>query len=172
MDARCLLTAVLALAAPVASACSFSVTHSLYVNVVRLEGPRIEGLTWFRVYNILGYEGDDRVLVSRLSEGRRYPVAKWDNGQICSFDASGKEHCKPNTPGIGINLEGHFGDWLPASNRRDDLKKMFLPIVVETGGREIGMTLRSWPVRSNRELRSLIYNKVDPCDQINGEEEG
>ena len=172
MHARFALHAALMLAAPVATACSISVTHYLYVNVVRLEGPEVAGLRWIRVYNILDYEGDQRVLVSGQREGRRYPLAKWENGQECSYDEAGAERCEPNGPFRGINLEGRFGDWTAASDRRDDLKKLFLPIVVEIGGREIQMTLRSWPVRNNRELQSELHAKIaiPACDYINGVE--
>jgi hypothetical protein len=86
LDARCWLPAVLALAAPLATACSVSVTRYNYINVVRLEGPKVEGLKWVRTYNVLDYEGKERVLVSRLERGRQYPVAKWENGQECGFD--------------------------------------------------------------------------------------
>jgi hypothetical protein len=154
MQARIPLCAALALAAPWADACSVSVPPMLYVNVARLEGPAVQGLKWIRGYNILDYEGPGRVLVSALKEGRRYPLAKWEDGQECSYDAQGEAVCATNDPRSGISLETHFGaDWLEAADRQEELKKVYLPIIVEIDGREIRMTVRSWAVRSSRELQ-------------------
>src|SRR4030095_6988212 len=106
MNARHLLQVLLALAAPLAVPCSVSVTQYLYVNVVRLEGPKIQGLKWVRTWNILDYEGSERVLVSGLRAGRRFPLAKWENGEECGYDEAGSEQCVPNGPFRGIALEG------------------------------------------------------------------
>ncbi len=160
MRTRYWLFAALGVAAPAAMPCTFTLPNYLYTNVVRLDGPRIEGLEWLRIYNILSYEGTERVLVSAVREGQRIPVAKWEQGQECFFDKAGAERCAPNEAYFGINLQGYFGSWSEASNRRSDLKKLDLRLVVEIGDREIAMSLRSRPVRTNRELRSEYHDKI------------
>lgn len=171
---KCLIGIVLALTAPLADACSVHIPPRLYVNVVRLEGPKIEGLSWSRTWNILGYEGSQRVFVSRVREGKRSPLVKWEGGQLCFFDEAGLEKCSPNQPGGGVRFEGLFEGWIEASDRRDELKKLYFPLVVELHGRETLMVLRSRPVRSTRELQSERAARftVEACDLVNGVETG
>jgi hypothetical protein len=169
MKIRDLLSCVLALGAPAAIACSVSTPWYLYINVVRLDGPAVEGLKWFRIYNILDYEGTGRVLVSAVRQGRRIPVAKWEDGRECWFEA-GRERCAPNEPRAGVNLESHFPDWTDASDRKQALKKLDLPLVVEIDGREVRMALRSRPVRNNRKLQDERVSRAvtnDACWRMN-----
>jgi hypothetical protein len=143
----------LVLAAPVTSACSLRITWFRYVNVVSLTGNRVEGLEWSRVYNILDYSGDARVRVSVLRQGARVPLVMWQDGQECTFAPSGEMSCHANLPREGIRPEAYFTDWVDAADRADSLPRVWLPLVVETGGRELRMTLRSQPVRNNRKLQ-------------------
>jgi hypothetical protein len=157
------------LAAPVAAACSGFTPWYLYVNVVRLDGPKVEGLKWARVYNILDYEGSSRVLVSLVRQGSRIPVAKWENGQECTFGTTCQEICTPNRPREGVNLEYFFGNWTDVSDDKDRLKRLYLPLTVEVDGREIPMALRSRPVRNTTQLQLKRAGRLannDPCWQI------
>jgi hypothetical protein len=149
----------LALAAPLASACSLYIPWYRYVNVVNLTGNRVPGLEWSRMYNILDYTGEARVQVSVLRQGARIPVALWQDGRECTFDRSGnppseKMSCHANLPREGIRLESHFKDWREAADRAEALPRVWLPLIVEVGGREWRMTLRSQPVRNTRKLQS------------------
>jgi hypothetical protein len=168
MTVRYLLVVGLAMASPVAIACSGSVPGLLYTNVVRLDGPNIPGLKWIRVYNILDYEGSQRVLVSVVRQGRRLPVAKWENGLECAFDEAGRERCEPDRRLAGVSLERYFPRWTDAADRKDSLRKLHLPLLVETGGREIAMRLLSRPVRTTRELRQERYEKIanSVCEEL------
>jgi hypothetical protein len=159
MAFRWVLIVLFALAAHGAEACSIHVTRHNYVNVVRLEGPEIPGLTWLRVHNMLSYQGAGPLLVSALRGGRRVPVARWDNGQACAFDAAGAEQCVKNNPESGVRLEGLFGRWTAMADRREALKRIDVTLYVETGGREFVLWLRSRPVRMNDELLGLFYNR-------------
>jgi hypothetical protein len=156
-----------ALAEP-AAACSVSVPWLPYVNLVELQGAQLEGLQWTRIYNILDYEGAQRVLVHAVRNGKRFPVAKWQDGQECSFDAQGVEQCQVNEPNQGISLESLFGDWKDASERREDLRRIDLPIVVELAGREYALTLSGRPVRNTRELQQIRAGKISNsiCERL------
>jgi hypothetical protein len=149
---RHLLTGILVLGGSVAMACSTFTPWFLYINLVRLDGPKVEGLEWIRVYNILDYDGGGRVLVNAVRQGRRIPLAKWENGQECWYE-SAQERCAPNQPMAGVNLESYFPNWSEGSDRKDELKKLYLPLIVEVDGREIPMALRSRVVRNDRELQ-------------------
>jgi len=154
MTVRLLLLAAVTLGAPPATACWISVPWMRYINLVRLDGPKVEGLKWVRIYNILDYDGAVRVTVHAIREGRRIPVARWENGQECAFDLAGQQRCRLNQPDVGVSLEAFFTDWTEASDRMDRLKYLRLPLILEMDGREIPMTLRSRAVRNNRELQS------------------
>ncbi|MDF3019468.1 MAG: hypothetical protein K0Q92_771 [Steroidobacteraceae bacterium] len=148
-----------ALAAPLASACSLYIPWFRYVNVVSLTGDRVPGLKWSRMYNILDYTGEDRLRVSVVRQGAKIPVVLWQDGQECTFEPSGnsapeKMSCHTNLPRQGIRLESHFKDWREAADRAESLPRVWLPLIVEFGGRELRMTLRSQPVRNNRKLQS------------------
>jgi hypothetical protein len=166
---RFTLMAALVLSALPALSCSAHIPSRLFTNVVRLEGPAIEGLKWVRTYNMFDYEGDQRVRVSAVIQGRRVPLAKWESGQQCGYDSDGAESCSPNRPNSGVPVQNYFGEWTDAADRRDALRKLFLPLIIEVEGREIPLTLRSRPVRSTRELRSeramMLTNEI--CERMN-----
>jgi len=167
--ASCLALVLLAMGTPAAEACSVSVDWVPYVNVVRLAGPKVEGLEWTRSYNVLDYTGAGRVLVSAVLQGARRPVAKWENGQECTFDAAGEEKCHANRPDEGVLFESLFAGWKESADRADRLPRVWLPIIVETGGREIRMTLRSQAVRNNQALQRERAGRIAnaACEAMN-----
>lgn len=157
---RTVAVVALVLAAPVASACSLRITWFRYLNVVSLTGNQVEGLEWSRVYNILDYSGDDRVRVSALRRGARIPLVMWQDGQECAYAPSGEMACHANLPRQGIRLEAYFENWIDAADRPDSLPRVWLPLIVEAGGRELRMTLRSQPVRNNRKLQDERATRI------------
>jgi hypothetical protein len=158
---RCTLFFLLVSLPAVASACSIYIPWRQYMNVVELHGPRIAGLSWVRIHNILDYEGGGRVVVSRIRDGRRIPVAKWENGEECAFDDAAVPRCEPNRHGAGIRLESYFGDWQPTSNNKADLKRLYLRLSIETpDGRTVEMTLSSRPRRNTRKLQSELHERM------------
>jgi hypothetical protein len=157
----------MALAHP-ASACSVSVPWVSYVNLVELNGPRVEGLQWLRVYNIIDYTGNQRVVVQAVRDGKRIPVAKWQGGQECSYDAQGIEQCHENDPHRGIRLEALFGDWHAASEHREHLRRIYLPLIIQVDGRELRFSLSGRPVRNTRKLQRIRSMRitVDICERM------
>jgi len=151
-----------------AEACSVHVPWVRYVNLMELSGGRVDGLTWRRIYNILDYEGSKPVVVHGIRNGNRFPVAKWRDGQQCLFDAQGAQQCEENTPRNGIRLEGLFDGWVGYSDRRDELRRVYLPLIVEVDGREHKLTLSSRPVRNTGALEDLRVARiaVEACDYM------
>jgi hypothetical protein len=147
-----LLIVTLAIAAP-ASACSLHVPWVRYVNLVSMSGATIDGLEWVRIHNILDYQGEERVLVSVVRQGKRSPLLRWEDGKECAFDAAGVESCHPNLPSTGVRLESQFWRWKEASEEAGSLKRVYLPLIVEIGGREVRLVLSSKAVRNTRELQ-------------------
>jgi hypothetical protein len=167
--AGCLAIVLFAMGAPVADACSVSVPWVPYVNVVRLTGPKVEGMVWARAYNILDYTGGVRVLVSAVLQGVRRPVVRWENGQECIFDAAGGEECHENRPNEGVLFESLFAQWKESADRAGQLPRVWLPLIVEMDGREIRMTLRSQAVRNNRRLQGERAGRItnEVCEALN-----
>jgi hypothetical protein len=168
MRVRTWICAGLALAGPPAVACSVSVPWVEYINLMELSGPRVAGLAWTRVYNVLDYQGDGRVVVHGLRKGERFPIAKWQDGQQCIYDRQGSESCAPNMSRSGVRLEGLFGDWLGFSNRREELRRAYLPLIVEANGREYRLTLSSRPVRNTGALEERRSQRIvhEACEYI------
>lgn len=168
MKARAWVGVCMAVIGAPAGACSVSAPWVSYVNLMELSGGRVGGLTWRRIYNILDYEGDAPVIVHGVRNGRRFPIAKWENGKQCLFDAQGTWQCEMNTPREGIRLEGLFAGWVGYSNRREDLKRVYMPLVVVADGREFTLTLSSRPVRNTRALEESRATRivVEACDYI------
>jgi hypothetical protein len=138
------------LAAGPAQACSVMVPWTDYVNLVRMTGPRIDGLRWIPIHNVLDYEGPGPVTVSIIRQGNRVVVARWADGRECALGGPGPELCEPNTPVAGIGLERWFSTWQPRSNHRSQLRRLYLPLIVTMPGREVRVTLRSQAVRNTR----------------------
>jgi hypothetical protein len=133
-----------------AQACSVAVPWSQYVNLVRMTGPPIAGLRWIPVHNVLDYEGEGPVTVSIIRQGKRVVVARWRDGQECALGGPSPEHCVPNRPGTGIGLERWFTRWEPRADHARRLRRLYLPLIVETATRELRLTLRSQAVRNTR----------------------
>ena len=150
---------LLALARP-SAACSVSVPWLPYLNLVEMKGAPIDGLQWTRIYNVLDYDGDQRVVVHVVRNGKRIPVAKWQDGQECSFGPQGVEDCHANEPHQGISLESHFGDWKEASEHRGELRRIYVPIIVELAGRRFELALSGRPIRNTHELERIRAQKV------------
>lgn len=166
---RCLVIVLFALGIPAADACSVSLPWQPFVNLVRMTGPRIPGLHWTRIYNVLDYEGDQRVQVSVLRHGERIPVVRWENGQECLMHEGG-ESCQPNSPQEGAGFEAYFPNWRDAGPTAASLQRVYLRLIVEVDGREFRPVLSSHPVRNTRKLQLERTGRYNVCPDIDLEQ--
>ena len=166
----CLAIVLFALGTSAAGACSVGLSRQPFIHVVRMTGPKVEGLRWVRFYNVLDYVGDQRVQVSILRHGIRIPVVRWEDGQEC-ITKGGRETCYPNTLERGAGFERYFDHWRDSGPTAGSLRRVHLPLIVAMGDQEIRLALRSQAVRSTRKLhRELAGRYADFCARIDNEE--